>query len=356
MSSKTQKKPGSRPVRKGKQNDQLIVRRDAGKSKRGHSSQKQIRNDLQRDVARNIMVYTHTRWYCKAIEAGFSNLAALDKFREHVARLLDQIDPACVPVCRDCGTSDIYLCDCRIIGEALKGVTVNVDEDDSIDLLVPQVVNFERKFTWFEGVLKLFYRPTFNPKTNNNHFLAGYNNSSLHDDFQWDGMASFIRLNLNTSYVVDNKDRRDLRLAHAHKLAHRYMDVIKLRESERVKPEFVSRVIHTVQRVTDGAENPMLYAHTNPTHNLIFPWARVFLRGCVGLGFLTTGIYAISKLRKPIVLAVKLLTLQPVSAILLHCGKMLRLLFAPTTRSTVATALRSWLGKVYLSSVLTLSL
>lgn len=226
--------------------------------------------------------YYATAWYTKAVGAGFKSKAALDRFNAAVAAKANDIDPNCAPVCTSCGSSDLQLCDDFIVANGVVAI-----QDDA--LVVPAgAANVRFSWDWFKGIRRAFTRPWYNSEHPINHQIGWMDNNSLPEgELLWADLASYIRLNLNTSYTLNGVFDRAAKLAHAKKLALRFFDENKVGNNERLEPGFVARVHFTVQRVTDQADDAFLLAQTNQEHNITsllmkMPWfKRSFLTACL---------------------------------------------------------------------------
>jgi len=252
--------------------------------------------------------YHRTEWYSKAIKSGFKNLGALKRFNETVAAFQDQIDPLLVPVCMECGNSDVELCDHFVV--AAK-VAVDVEEDA---LVIVPAVNMKHRFQWVDKIRRMFTWPSFNSTLVQNHNLAGFRNEQIADTYIWPELFSYIRMGFNTTYVINGVNDRAAKLAHAKKLGVRFLDETKVSLADRNRPEFVNRFIHTVQRACDQRDDEMLLVETNPVHN--FWVAPSTLLKVVGVGAVCGTIYFSPVLAAKLHVAL----LKPIHS---FCGRLL---------------------------------
>jgi len=213
-----------------------------------------------RDIGKQLNVYHRTRWYKDAVMAGFKNKTALDKFNRVVKAFDDQIDPACIPVCTECGHSDLELCDHFITA---KGVVV---VDGAVAIPAGEQ-NIRFYFNWVERVKRMFTWPSFNTELPVNHNSAGFDNSQLPDDYLWPELAAYLRLYRNTSYEINGVFDREAKLAHYKKLALRYFDEGKIKMTDRLTASFINRMNHTIQACVDSRDDETLFACSTVQYN-----------------------------------------------------------------------------------------
>jgi len=212
-------------------------------------------------VKKDLNVYTRSKWYTTAVEKGFKNKPALDKFNDHVKSVSGEIDASAAPVCENCGSCDLILCDCFITG---KGV----DIIDNAVVIPDCVASITWRFTWVERIRRMFTMPKFDSKLAINHNVGGFSNADIGDALVWPEMLSYIRLNQNVSYVISGKYDRLAKLTHSKKLANKFLDEHKIALKDRVSAAFVNRVHSTVQKAADLQDDDMLLAQNNEQHNL----------------------------------------------------------------------------------------
>jgi len=210
--------------------------------------------------------YKRTVWYVRAVEKGFKNQAALDRFNEVVTTMGDSIDPRSAPVCEWCGHSDLTLCSCLITDAANA---VHVDVVDDVLVLPLGGANNLWRFMWVDRIRRMFIRPSYNPANNINHNIGWFGNQDLpEDNMLLADMLAYIRLNQHSTYIVNNVEDRRAKLAHSKKLALRYLDEKKVPLTERCQPNAVSRIHYTVQKATDLPDDNFLFSETNEKHNI----------------------------------------------------------------------------------------
>lgn len=221
----------------------------------------QARADSKKFIEQEVENYHRTEWYSKAVRAGFKTAGALKRFNETVVAFQNQIDPLQVPVCMECGNSDVELCEHFVV--AAK-VAVDVEEDA---LVIVPAVNMKHRFQWVNKFRRMFTWPSFDSTLVQNHNLAGFDNEQITDAYIWPELFSYIRLGFNTTYVIQGVHDRAAKLAHAKKLGVRFLDETKVGLADRNRPEFVNRFVHTVQRACDQRDDEMLLKETNPNQN-----------------------------------------------------------------------------------------
>lgn len=234
-------------------------------------------NQIEQLIIKGTTEYKNTLMYEAAVKSGFKNKTALDRFNVWVRSAA--VDPSKIPVCTECGNCDLVLCDHFIVAAAERAVDV-----EETAVVFPDVVNMKYEFRWVDKVRKMFTWPKFNPGEVSNHFLNGFDNSLIGDDFIINELMNYLRFHMNSSYVVNGTDDRKCRLGHCHRLAQKWCIEKKL-DSSKFTPEQVNSILCTIQRACDNAENPMLYAYTNPTKNFsVARSLKIFLAGATLVG------------------------------------------------------------------------
>lgn len=235
------------------------LRGDVGTPQPGQARDQAMRGHIAEQQRR----YERTEWYAAAVKAGFKNPAALDRFNRLAARFSDSIDPCKVPVCTECGGAEVELCQHFVVN---AGVEMDQNEGDEVIFIPPQV-NMRYRFDWVNKVRRMFTWPRFDSDANVNHYINGFDNECISDDYLWPELLAYIRLNFNTSYVVSGVDDRQARLCHAKKIALRFLDESKIPLIERNSAIFVNRFLHTIQRACDQKDDEMLLKVSNPKWN-----------------------------------------------------------------------------------------
>jgi len=231
----------------------------SGNAKR-HSQPRQARDAKLIEKARNEC--TVTDWYLTAVKRGFKNQAALDRFNATVATVANDIDPRQVPVCMECGNSDVALCTHYVV----DGGVVAVDDNA---IAIPTTGGFfmRWRFQWFERVRKMFVWPRFDSSLLVNHHNAGFDPSVIPDTELWPEMLCYIRLHLHTEYKIDGVFNRAAKLAHCKKLANRFLTDNKIKLSACLEPEIVNKIQLTVARACDQRDDQTLFKKDDPRRN-----------------------------------------------------------------------------------------
>jgi len=217
-----------------------------------------------RQLAAEVESYHRTEWYTQCVGQGFATQAALDRFNEFVRANADGIDPRVAPVCRHCYSSDLVLCDCFVAAAAANAAVLEGDA-----LLVPNAKrNFVWQWDWWNRVKRMFVRPNYDPQLPINHQIGWLSNASLGDDMVNTEMLAYIRLYLNVDYTINGVFDRRSKLAHAKKLALRWLDEKKIPMKARETSLAASCLSATVQKATDMEDDDMLLARNNEKHNI----------------------------------------------------------------------------------------
>lgn len=230
------------------------------------------RNNLNAVAAEGLNVYKSSIWYKRAIEKGFKNKVALDRFNEMVVSKVDEIDPSFYPVCEYCGHSDITLCECLVTG---ANNTVEIVDDDA--LVIPKGANSTSwHFKWVDGITRMFVRPRFDIDSPINHQIGWMSNSFLDENaLLWAELLAYIRQKQATSYDVNGVADRAACLAHSKKIAKLFMDEMKIPLRERLTANFTNRVHFTIQRAVDQRDDEFLFKKTEQEHNITSYFQRV---------------------------------------------------------------------------------
>lgn len=230
-----------------------------GNSKR-HSQPRQARDANLIVNAQN--EHNVTEWYLSAVKHGFKNSAALDRFNTTVAGIASEIDPRRVPVCTECGNSDVILCEHYIVNGGV--VIVN---DDAIAIPTTGGFFMRWRFQWFERVQRMFVWPRFDSSVLVNHYNAGFDPSVIPDTEIWPEMLCYIRLHLHTEYKIDGEFNRPAKLAHCKKLANRFLTDNRIKISDCLSPEMVNKIQLTVARACDQRDDQTLFKKDDPRRN-----------------------------------------------------------------------------------------
>lgn len=215
-------------------------------------------------IAAGINEFKATKWYTLGISKGFASKAALDRFNQAVQARGAGVDPNAAPVCTHCGASDLVLCDCFIVAAPNAVQLV----DDAL-VLPAGDANVKYDFRWVGGLRRLFTWPKYNSALPINHDIGWMSNSQLPEEgMLWEDMAAYLRMHMNTSYMLNGAFDRKAKLSHAKKLALRFLDEFKITKTQRLEPKLVASMLFTVQRMTDQVDDDFLLAQSSQDYNI----------------------------------------------------------------------------------------
>lgn len=253
----------------GKRGAKSHQRKEKRKPQNGHGRDHQsgqARNAQQKfevhNLAREVQSFHCTETYTRAVAKGFSNHAALAKFNQWIENKSAFIDPKSMVVCGQCGSADLVLCE-----HFVTGSTDNTEVDGQLTINAPLRTQFFYSFQIVDGLKKMLLWPTFDFAQQNNRLLGGFSNSDITDENVVPELYNFVKLRMQTSYKVNGKEDRALRLAHCSRLGMKWVEAKKLNLD--CDTTLTNRVMFTVQRVCDNAENKVLYEETDPTQNFL---------------------------------------------------------------------------------------
>lgn len=219
--------------------------------------------DLNKRIVEDVRNYNKTNQYIKARDSFYANKAALDRINLWIEDNRDHIDPVEQAFCAECGDVELHLCEHRL-----------VKVPDVIPPAAP--VQPPAPINWRLDLSKTFsdmWRwPTFDFNRQNNQYLSGFDNSLIGDGMLLQDLYNYVTVNMQTSYMVNGRVDRQLRLAHCHRLAHRWAEAYKKKDLLVTDTVFKNRFLFTVQRAADNAENTMLFAETSPYANFGLAW------------------------------------------------------------------------------------
>jgi hypothetical protein len=228
----------------------------------------QAREKLRQDkfdvskLAKAVQSYHFTDVYSRGVSGGFKDKSALDKFNCWVKEHVDAIDPKSTVVCGHCGAADLLLCE-----HFVTNSSSNAAADGALVINAPLRTQYYFSFQIIDGLKKMLLWPTFDFARQNNRLLGGFSNSDISDDNLIPELYNYVKLRMQTSYTVNGKEDRALRLAHCSRLSHKWLESRKLKIEDDTG--MTNRVMFTIQRVCDNAENQVLYGHTDPTDNFL---------------------------------------------------------------------------------------
>lgn len=214
-------------------------------------------------IERGVAEYRSTSWYEAAFKRGFNNQMALDRFNNIVRNRINDIDPNSIPVCMECGNSDLVLCE-----HFVTPVTTATALDQGV-LVVPQTrgYNLTWRLNFVNGIKRMFVWPKFNSDLLVNHENRGFDPSIISDNEIWPEMYNYIRLHLNTCYKIDGKFDRRAKLAHCKKLSQRFLVDFKIPVVECLHQSVVNKINLTIARACDQRDDQTLYKERDPRWN-----------------------------------------------------------------------------------------
>jgi hypothetical protein len=250
------KQPGTQPVRKGKQSTKLIVNKKKNKAA-------SCRVDSNKAIAVEVNKYKLTSLYIKGCGL-YDSPAALDKFNRWVDAHINDIDPNSTVVCLECGNCELILCE-----HHLKTRTEEVIPP--AEFSIPPVVSNTHFHTYhlYDSVVNSVNWPKFDMHVQNNRDLMGFSNSSIAENNIIPELYNYIKLKMQSDYMVNGTDRRPLRLEHCRRLATKWVEQHKLETVMESDTVLTNRVIFTIQRVCDNRENVVLYEENDPGRNFL---------------------------------------------------------------------------------------
>lgn len=280
MSQNNIRNPGTGPVRKQKQNQQLIVGVapvDSRQSNRvAEASSKSAKDNGKPFKAVNAAKHVGkhfdsrgktTAKYIKVISSPPTSHAALERINAWITSQAKNIDDTEFYSCKTCGNTELTICACHI-GDTVK--SVKCDTPDVFPTPMHPTISGSRTMH-FLSPIKIFAGENiarFDARTiNNDSIFDELNNSQISDEFIIEPMYNYIRLYQSYSYA----SRRE-RYIHSQKLAHKFLELKKIKP-ENLTPLQVNCIQVTIQRSTDQVENALLSAETSPTRARYFPRA-----------------------------------------------------------------------------------
>jgi hypothetical protein len=195
--------------------------------------------------------------------AKFADSDALNRGNQWVKANLADISPRCTTVCMQCGKADVYFCE-----HAVKPELIIPDEED-LNAGLEEEHQYHAP-SLRERINNLFRPSKFDFSQQNNRRLADFNNDWIDDANIVAPLYNYLTTNMQTSYVVNGCDNREVRLAHCHRLFLKWgSSCTKTLMSDT---QFKNRCLFTVQRACDQAELPVLYKYNSPISNFGIAW------------------------------------------------------------------------------------
>jgi hypothetical protein len=234
-----------------------------GPPKRQPARGPRINQPGHQDLVRQVDNFRLTEVYLKGRDKIYPDAAALARFNNWVQANIAQIDPAQCSVCAICGDANLILCDHHVVAPPAPPAQV-----------VAQV-NPVYQWGWWRFVkpaFRILSSPKIELNVQNNRYIGYLGNEHIDDQEIIPDLYNYITVNQQTSYLVNGYDSRPLRLAHSHKLAHRWAEAYKRSEDLVTNTVFANQFKITIQRAADQVENHMFYGYSNPTANFGLAW------------------------------------------------------------------------------------
>jgi hypothetical protein len=236
-----------------------------------------------KQIANAVDNYHMTKAYDELV-AGEFNSDSLQAANNWIRANQGKIAPDRQIVCHSCGHASIYLCDHKIRKDPEEAVTVE-DDRGTAERSVQRVKTYHAMpLSWWERWIQRKTPVYFEISQQNNHHLGDFDNAVITDDVLVEHLYNYITYNMQTSYVVNGKDDRAVRLAHCHRLFMKWGG--EHQQSLLKDTVFKNRCLITVQRACDQAETPVIYRYTNPTKNFGLAWFPIFLMALTFLGLI----------------------------------------------------------------------
>jgi len=238
---------------------------------------------LEQEIAAKLQEYRMTDLYIQGRDHRYANMDGVNRFNNWVRDNMAQIHPSAQKFCEHCGV-DYVLCEHCVI------------ETPEAQVVVPlRQAHIAWSWNPVKTIVDMFKAPHFDMHQQNNQYLAGFSNELIPDRELVPELYNFITCNMQTCYMVSGRDDRALRVAHCHRLGMRWIDRERLTNELEADTLYKNRVLFTVQRACDNAENSMLYSYTSPHANFGLAWLptsrmvrflmlMIFIIGCAKLG------------------------------------------------------------------------
>lgn len=209
-------------------------------------------------IAAGLRTYKYTNQYKQACATKFHSVTQLAKMNEWISQHEDDIEPEAARFCPECGDVNLLLCHHNLAVE-------------SVCEIEPPVENLRtvyRTNSWWP-----FTKSKFDFDKQNQRTLRGFKNSDIGDVMIIKQCYNYVTANMQTSYVYNGKYDRNLCLAHCQRLAMRWVELDSAGK-ERLMSDttYKNRIMFTIQRACDNAENGILYAFTDPLQDFGLAW------------------------------------------------------------------------------------
>jgi len=190
--------------------------------------------------------------------------AGLEKFNDWVALHINEIDPSLAQVCHVCGNADLILCEHNV-------AEPTVEQEVLKEFAPAPVLSTEHfwSFHLWDSIKRSLNWPKFDIAVQNNTNLAGFENGDIPDENIIPELYNYVKLRMQSSYSVNGKESRPLRLEHCRRLASKWLESRKMEKAAEESTILTNRIMFTTQRVCDNTENSVMYGETDPNQNFL---------------------------------------------------------------------------------------
>lgn len=217
-------------------------------------------------IKQQVVTFKSTALYVRGRDQIFPDAMALARFNNWVVAHRDEIDPSEQKVCLKCGHVDLPLCAHSVAEPVVVAQPV-------APVVVPNNLrHHEWTFRPLQSLKDAFQWPGFDTHSQSDARLHGFSNHHLPEDLIIPELFSYLTLNMQTSYLVNGKEDRALRLSHVHRLAQKWVITKNLEAAVSADQHYCVRVKFTIQRACDNAQNTMLYGERDPARNFGLAW------------------------------------------------------------------------------------
>lgn len=259
LEPKQKPKQEAKPVWKNKQ--------DNHKSKSNVAAERTAGNKTKfsdKDVKAFVATYKKTEIYSNMMKNLPINEEAIKKTNAWIKDNRQMIDPAVCFICTDCGINDGNFCTCHL---------KPTEEAAEFELEIPQELLVAPMGQW--GITDEYRRARrdfgdwwnhdrkFEYDRQVNHYLPEDPSTIRISDFNLDSsLLNFLRISAQSSYEVDGKFKRALKLEHMHRLSKVFLQSKKI-DLTSLTPSQVNVVLTTVQKATDSKDSDFLLTQRN---------------------------------------------------------------------------------------------
>jgi len=176
----------------------------------------------------------------------------------------NEIDPSLAQVCHTCGNADLILCEHNV-------AEPTVEQEVLKEFAPAPVLRTEHfwSFHLWDSIKRSLNWPKFDIAVQNNTNLAGFENGDIPDENIIPELYNYVKLRMQSSYAVNGKESRPLRLEHCRRLASKWLESRKMEKAAEESTILTNRIMFTTQRVCDNTENSVMYGETDPNQNFL---------------------------------------------------------------------------------------